>query len=199
MLTVGQPLVPPGAPGNLVATAAASAVTLSWAVPISGGAPTTYLVEAGSASGLADLANLPTGTVATTLSAPGVPDGTYHLRVRAANAAGVSPPSNEAQVIVGAPVVVPSAPTGLTYIRAGSTVTLNWLTPTGGGGTPTSYILEAGSAPGLSDIASVSTGNTATAITASAVPNGTYYVRVRASNAAGLSGPSNEVSIVVGP
>jgi hypothetical protein len=199
MLTVGQSLAPPGPPGNLVATAVGSTVTLSWAVPLSGGAPAAYLLEAGTASGLADLANFPTGSLATTLSAPGVPDGTYHLRVRAANAAGVSPPSNEAQVIVGAPVTVPSAPSGLSFMRAGSTVTLSWLAPTGGGGVPTSYILEAGSAPGLSDIATVSTGAAATAITATAVPNGTYYVRVRAANAAGASGPSNEVTIVVAP
>jgi predicted nicotinamide N-methyase len=104
-----------------------------------------------------------------------------------------------AQVIVGAPVTVPSAPSGLSFMRAGSTVTLSWLAPTGGGGVPTSYILEAGSAPGLSDIATVSTGAAATAITATAVPNGTYYVRVRAANAAGASGPANEVTIVVAP
>jgi hypothetical protein len=196
-LTVGQALTPPGPPGNLVAAATGSTVTLSWAAPASGGAPTTYVVEAGNATGLANLAAFPTGNLATVLSAPGVANGTYYVRVRAGNAAGISSPSNEAQVTVGTPVLAPSAPGGLTFTRSGSTVTLNWLAPTGGGA-PASYIVEAGSGPGMTNIASVSSGSPATTLTAAAVPNGTYYVRVRASNAGGVSGASNEVTIVVG-
>ena len=170
-LTVGQVLTPPGPPGNLAAAAAGSTVTLSWAAPASGGAPTTYVVEAGNATGLANLAAFPTGNLATVLSAPGVANGTYYVRVRAGNSAGISSPSNEAQVTVGTPVLAPSAPGGLTFTQSGSTVTLNWLVPTGGGA-PTSYIVEAGSGPGMTNIASVSSGSPATTLTATAVPNG---------------------------
>jgi len=56
---------------------------------------------------------------------------------------------------------------------SGSTVTLRWNPGVG----VTSYVLEAGSAPGLSNIASVGVG-TGTSFTANGVPSGTYYVQV---------------------
>jgi hypothetical protein len=59
-------------------------------------------------------------------------------------------------------------------------------------------MIEAGSASGAGNLASFSTGTNATAFGASGVGAGTYFVRVRASTAAGISGPSNEVQFVVG-
>jgi hypothetical protein len=58
------------------------------------------------------------------------------------------------------------------------------------------YDIEAGSAPGLSDLA-VSPGHTSTSLTIDGVPPGRYFVRVRAINWVGRSLPSNEVEIVV--
>jgi len=75
-------------------------------------------------------------------------------------------------------------------------VTIAWKAPTTGGA-PTSYILESGSAPGLSNIENFSTGNTATVFTADKVGVGTYYVRIRASNSAGAGPPSNESILIV--
>jgi hypothetical protein len=57
------------------------------------------VVEAGSASGLADLATISTGAVVTPFSAT-APPGTYFVRVRAVNGAGAGPPSAEAIVVV---------------------------------------------------------------------------------------------------
>ena len=91
----------------------------------------------------------------------------------------------------------PGSPGNLMSSVNGSTVNLGWLGPTSGD-QPTSYVIEAGSAPGLSNIVVFDTGTAAGGFTATSVPTGTYYVRVRAKNAAGTSGPSNEVIVTVG-
>jgi hypothetical protein len=75
-------------------------------------------------------------------------------------------------------------------------VTLSWSL---GGRTVavTRYVLEVGSAPGLSDIFTGLDVGLQTSFGASNVPPGTYYVRVRAGNYSGLSAPSNEVVVHV--
>ena len=71
-------------------------------------------------------------------------------------------------------------------------VDLRW-TASAGGYAPTGYVIEAGSAPGRSDLASLRVGNV-TRFTTTAPP-GVYYVRVRAFNERGNSLPSNEVVV----
>ena len=66
-----------------------------------------------------------------------------------------------------------------------------------GPGNVARYILEAGSAAGLRNIASLSLAPATTTFAAVATP-GTYYVRVRAANSCGVGPPSTEVSLVVG-
>jgi hypothetical protein len=73
---------------------------------------------------------------------------------------------------------------------------LNW-SPSGTGGTVTSYVLEAGFTPGASNVVIFDTGSAATSLTASGVPSGVYYVRVRARNASGTSAASNEIVVVM--
>jgi hypothetical protein len=63
----------------------------------------------------------------------------------------------------------------------------------------TSYLLEAGSAAGLSDLVRFPTGSTATWFSTSGVAPGRYYVRVKAISDTSTSGPSNEVVVIVGP
>jgi hypothetical protein len=88
----------------------------------------------------------------------------------------------------------PQAPGSLAANTVGSSVSLTWTAPPGA---VTAYVIEAGSAPGLTDMASFSTGNAATLFSATGVANGTYYVRVKAASAAGTSGASNEVTLTV--
>ena len=76
-------------------------MSLQWAAPAHGGVPTTYVIEAGSARGLADLAHFSTGSLATSFSASGIAAGVYYVRVRASNGAGISAGSNEAVLSVG--------------------------------------------------------------------------------------------------
>ena len=67
-----------------------SIVTFTWQSPVSGAAPTSYVVEAGSAAGLANIAQLDTGSGATTLSVSAVPAGTYYVRLRSRRGTDVS-------------------------------------------------------------------------------------------------------------
>jgi hypothetical protein len=74
---------------------------------------------------------------------------------------------------------------------------LTWNVPAVGA-RPTTYIVEAGSAPGRSDLATFSTGNAAPSLSAPGLGAGTYFVRVRAANSGGVSAPSNEVVFAIG-
>lgn len=181
------------APINLSSQVTGNTVTLSWTAPT--GTPTAYILEAGSGAGSANLANFSTGSPATTFTAANVPQGTYFVRVRALDSTLVAgPPSNEVVIVVGG-CAAPGAPSGLVLtLNSGGTIALRW---DAAAGAPTSYILEAGTAPGLSNLASADIG-AVTTFTSAGVAPGTYYLRVRARNACGLSGPSNELLIVVG-
>lgn len=88
----------------------------------------------------------------------------------------------------------PNPPTNLTAIVNGNTVTLTWTSPVGGT-PPTSYQLLAALTPAGNPIAAFPVPGTTLAV--AGVPNGVYYVNVRAVNADGTSGPSNEVIVVV--
>lgn len=187
----------PAPPRGLVASVSGSSVTFAWNRSTLGGAAQTYWIDAGSSSGLSDLASFSTGNAGTVVLVPGVPAGTYYVRVRAANGAGTSGSSNEVVVFVGGSsvcAVPPDAPAGLRSTVAGSTVVLGW---NGSAGSPTSYIIEAASQPGAADLLVSDTGSTLTAMIASNVGSGTYYVRVFARNACGVSGASNEIVVVV--
>jgi len=58
------------------------------------------------------------------------------------------------------------------------------------------HAVEAGTAPGLANLAVFPTGHLDTRLSA-APPPGTYVVRGRAANAFGTSGPGNEITLVV--
>jgi hypothetical protein len=196
---IGAPVTAPGAPSNLTVTVTGNSVTLVWSGPTSGDAVLSYVLEAGSASGAANLANIVTNSTATTFSASGIGAGTYFVRVRAQNAGGLSASSNEVVVVVVSLgcTSAPGTPGGLSSSVNVGTVTLVW-SPLVGGCSPTSYILQVGSAPGLSNLANFNTGNSATTYVATGVGSGTYYVRVLAQNGSGQSPASNEVVVTVG-
>jgi predicted phage tail protein len=187
----------PTAPSGLTATASGSTVTLTWLAPTGTDPATSYTIEAGSAPGLVNLATFPTGNSATSYTTSGVGAGTYYVRVRATNSSGASAASNEATLVVGGTsgCTTPGAPASLAASVSGTTVVLSW---TGSSGSPTSYIVEAGSSPGLSNLANGDLGGTSTTLTASGVGAGTYYIRIRGKNACGTGAASNEVVAVVG-
>jgi len=190
----------PGAPGDFSVSASGTTATLAWAPPATGLPPFAYVIEAGSAPGLSDLAVILTGGAVTSHTVRGVPQGTYFLRVRAQNEAGTGPASDEASLVMtptGECTALPGAPMQLAPVVSGNSVLLGWSAPVAGGAVD-SYVVAAGSSPGAANRAVIDTGSPATSFQASA-PNGTYFVRVGARNACGIGTASNEVSFTVGP
>jgi hypothetical protein len=76
-------------------------VGLSWTVPVGPGpAPVSYVIAAGTSSGLSNIVVFDTGSPAPGFGTA-APPGVYFVRVAARNACGIGVPSNE--VIVSVP------------------------------------------------------------------------------------------------
>jgi hypothetical protein len=179
-----------GTPFNLSATVSGQTVFLSWTPPGSGDPVSNYVIQAGSAPGLSDLANAVLPAV-TSLSVSNVPFGVYHVRVRAADASGPGAPSNEIVVTVGG---CAGPPQGVVVAsQSAGTISLAWSPPASG--SPTSYVIIAGTAPGLSNVITFDTRNPNPSIVVNAVPAGSYYVRVHSRSSCGVSAASNEVLV----
>jgi hypothetical protein len=188
----------PGAPSSLAAFVTGSSVTLTWTPPTSGLPLTHYVLELGSTPGGSQFAPLNLSAALTSITFIGAPNGTFYARLRAANAQGLSPASNEAVIVVctAGCTVPPGAPTNLAASVNGSNVLLTWRRPTVGAA-PTGYVLEAGTASGLANLGTFPTGSTNDFTLVTGVPPGTYFVRVRAIAGTTTGAGSNEVVIVV--
>jgi hypothetical protein len=162
-------------------------VSFAWGA--AAGNPASYVLEAGTSSGASNLASVNLGSI-TQFTTP-VPNGAYFVRVRARNACGLGPASNEVTLVVGCSGP-PGAPSDLTATVSGNVVMLSWPAATG---QPTSYIVDVGTGPGLSNIGSLPVGNQLAI--SGAAPPGTYFIRVRARNACGTSTPSIERAVTV--
>ena len=183
VFTIGNPA--PLAPAGLVASIGGGLVTLSWNAPTAGGVPTDYVLQAGSAFGLADVVSgSALGQIATAWSYPlaALPDGTYFVRLYARNAQGLSPASSDAVFTKG---IVPGVPIPLEpTINADNSVLLRWRAPIGGSSV-THYAIEAqyddhrGLRTVLTDIPAG-----ATSVLTSPVTSGGYHWRVRAYSGA---------------
>jgi hypothetical protein len=90
----------PNAPTNFAATASGNQVVLTWSAAVGGCAATGYVVQAGSAPGLTNIASVNVGGI-TSLSAFAL-SGTYYIRVLALNSFGISSPTAEVVLTVGA-------------------------------------------------------------------------------------------------
>lgn len=194
--------IAPRAPINLTATLDASTVRLQWAPgtgdlaplesppPPGGTAATSHVVLASLTPGGAPVAQFDTGSADTAFSIT-APTGTFYVRVQARNAFGTSAPSTELRVDVQPRA--PNPPLATIAAVSAGTVRIEWQAPPLGW-PATGYLLEAGTAPGLSDIGTLPV----TGLSFEApVPPGRYYVRIRAVNAYGASVPGDEVIIDV--
>jgi hypothetical protein len=151
----------------------------------------SYVIEAGSGPGRADLAAI--NVRAVTAYVAQAPAGSYVTRVRGINGCGPSAPSNEVAFSLGCSGP-PAAPGGLTLLRAGTLMILTWSAAP----RAASYQLQAGAAPGASNAYNADVGaTTSVQFDSRAVPAGTYFVRVLAKNACGLSGAASEIIVLV--
>lgn len=182
----GPCATPPPTPTGYAAQGSGLNANFSWNASPS---TTFYVLEAGSTSGAANLFQGSVGLI-TSLAATG-PAGTYFTRVRAANACGVSAPSVEAPVSLTCNA---AAPTGFSATKTGTLVTFRWSASAGA----TSYRIQVGAASGLSNLLNVDVGaGTAIIVNTAGAPTGTYFVRVVAQTACGLTGPSNQGTVAV--
>lgn len=163
----------------------ANTVTLQWTPPTSGPAPTGYILDGGLTPG-GTIASIPIGTSPVFTIA--VPTGSFYLRLRTVAGAQISGPSNEILVHVNVPVP-PSSPAGLLGTAGGNALALAWRN-TYGGGAPTALVLDVTGSLSASLPLALSDH-----FTFPSVPPGQYTFRVRATNAAGASGPSNAVTL----
>lgn len=189
-ITVTQPAVTtPQPPTGLFASSiVGNTLTLRFTPPVTGPAPTGFILEGGVNPGEA-LASIPTGSTAPIFTIE-APDGAFYVRMRTVTAAGTSGPSNEIRVFVRAPAA-PSPPTNLLATVNGSSLALAWRN-TNGGGAPTTMVL---------DVTGTFNGSLAIPLGDSGrfdgVPSGTYTLALRAANSAGSSTASNSVTIEV--
>ncbi len=180
---------PPAAqpPTGLYArTIVGNLVTIQWTPPASGLAPTGYVLEGGVAPGQV-LASLPTGGTAPIFTFA-APTGAFFIRVHTIAGANRSIASNEIQIFVNVPAA-PSAPANLLGLVDGSSLALAWRNTFAGGAASALLLDVAGT---LRATLPLPPGDT---FTFAGVPAGTYTLSLRASNATGVSGPSNAITL----
>jgi hypothetical protein len=174
------------APTALTASVAGGSVAFRWQ-----GDGSTWLLEGGTAPGLANLGALPFVNTTHLYVLSNIPPGTYYVRLRAIVAGQPGPPSNEVQVVVGCRA------TGEFDLRStvrGVQVQFDWSQF----GVPIALQLEAGTAPGAADVAIVRLPNFPARFIA-AGPPGRYYVRARPVGQCGdIGAASNEVRVDLG-
>lgn len=137
------------------------------------------------------------GAWTASLVIPGVPPGTFVLRVRARNGAGLSGPSNMQAIGPGACTAVPDPATGFTIAKLGGlSVRLERTAPISAN-PATGYIVQATLDANFGSIVfNHPLATTATRFDAIA-PVGAFFVRIIATNACGSAPPSNVVNLVM--
>jgi beta-glucanase (GH16 family) len=90
-------------------------------------------------------------------------------------------------------IVLPAAPDALTAVVSGRGATLTWSAHGG----DAAYLLEVASAERRANPVSAEISPTRAEVTITGIPPGQYFVRIRAKNATGPGGASNEILIAI--
>jgi hypothetical protein len=189
---------PTAAPSNVAVTVnGAASVTVSWNAVAAllaelPAAATSYRLDfRASPTGPAIQSIVATGSSMTVGIPPGIA-GTFYVAVTGVNSAGAGPSSAPVPFTIGGGAgctAAPPAPTGLAGRIVGGTASLSWNASPGA----TSYVVQAGLAPGASSLFNANVGNL-TSISAGGLPAGfRAYVRVIAVNACGQSAPTADL------
>ncbi len=191
-VSVRTPNSVPNAPSALASQVISSSqINLGWADNSSN--ETGFQVERrlGSSGSYALVAT--TGANATSFASTGLaPSSTYYFRVRAVNSVGVSAYTSE--VFATTPAAAPAAPGSLAGLAASQTqINLSWADNSSN---ETGFKLERKTGSSGTYAQVVQTGAGVTSYQNAGLAAGTtYFFRVRATNAAGDSAYSNEVSV----
>lgn len=190
---IGPPFnAAPSTPANLTATAGNNSVGLTWTAS-TGSVPLTYNIYRGTSSGGESGTPLATGVITASYTDNTAVNGTtYYYTVKGVNSLGTSGASNEASARPVAPTPA-SIPVGLTATAGDAQIALTWSASTGTA--PITYSVYRGTTSGGEGSAPIASGLTATSYTDKGLANGTtYYYKVSATNPAGTTAQSAEVS-----
>ena len=195
--TPNQPATAPSAPTGLIATGGNGNVILTWSPPASdgGAAVTSYNLYRGTTSGGESSTPVASNITGTTFTDTGRTNGTtYYYTVAAVNAVGTSPQSSEASATPLA--TAPSAPLNVVASSGNALATVAWTAPASTGGSAiTGYNVYRGTSPGAESSTPVATNVSGTSFTDTGLTNGTtYYYKVAAVNAVGVSPQSSEAA-----
>jgi hypothetical protein len=179
-------------PAGLSARIADDRVDLTWTPASTGAAPAGFVIEA-AAGGSTVFAAVARSDVPS-LVATRVPIGTWHIRVRAATAGGVSEPSSVVTAATTPCSAPPAPPLAPWAVWTPPLVSVRW-SPSPSGSVE-DYVIEVGSVSGGADIGRLVVPGTRLSDT-EPVSSLAAFVRVRALNACGQSAPSAEIPIIV--
>jgi titin len=188
----------PGAPLGLAAHRGDREVFLTWQPPASlGGSPlTSYDIYMGTSPGAEGTSAVASTTATAALVRPDpatITNGTkYYFSVKAFNAVGPGPESNE---VSATPEAVPGPPGDLVATAGPGSVKLSWGAPSSAGESAiTGYDLYQGASPGAESATPVQLPAVPTSRTVSGLTAGTaFYFYLVAENTEGSGLSSNEV------
>ena len=204
-VTVGDdpPPLPPaslGPPQNPVGTPSGGGVILTWSAPTV--APETsppiierYAIAGGTAPGGSDLPVMLTADGSLSYAIPVLPSASYVFRVYAIGPSGISGASPEASVAVTHGVAVPGPITALQGALTGTSASLTW---SPGPAAPALTQIEVGTAPGASNLGTLTTSTRPFTGDVAALAAATYWVRARSVAGAAVGAPSNDLAITIG-
>lgn len=196
-----NPYTIPGAPTITSVTPSNGSVTVNWSAPASdGGRPVTnYSVQYSSNSGASWSTPESAGT-ALTKPISGLNNGTsYIFRVYATNLRGDGPVSTSSVSVV--PFTIPSAPTSLSSTEGDTSLSIAFTDGFNGGSSITNYQYSTSTdGSSYTSYVSLSPADNTSPITIGSLTNGTtYYIKIRAINAAGVGFESDVLSTNTNP
>jgi hypothetical protein len=190
----------PAAPTNVTATAGNADATVSWTAPADGGSPiTSYTITPYIGTAPQTPTVITGGPPATSATVTGLGDGTtYTFTIAATNSSGTGAESAASNAVT--PLSVPGAPSNVTGTADVRSVTLNWIAPSDGGSTITSYTITPYIGTSAQTPTVITGGPPATTATVSGLQNGTTYTfTITATNAIGTGPPSADSNPVTPP
>ncbi len=188
------PVGPPTAIQNLQAHPGDAHINLTWQAPVSNGgsAITNYEVWRGTFSGSETF--LADAHLDLWFNSTGLTNGqTYYYIIKAENAQGSGPSSNEVSAKPSQVQTAPAAPQSLTSTAGNGQIVLTWSVPANNGGaTVTNYRVYRGATPGGETLL-LTLGSVLTYTDRGLTNCQTYYYRVSAVNSIGEGAKSNEL------